>query len=200
MATHPTGDFANRLITAGPCLAAQAADGLAPGPSPSGVSEHGVTWYFTGSAELTVQTHTSIELIPKLHLHGPVERAVSIHVIGTTTGDAITPVYLGQHNHLVVHGLIWAPYRTVDLRDFEPDFGATGQLTSGVVAAQLFVDSTNFSSAALGPNRTQADHELLLSATATVDGVTMEARAVVEHRPNAAHGDRVAVRSIRITD
>jgi len=192
--------FENRLITASACSAAQADDGTVS-------ADLGVTWYLENGSELRIRRGATVELLPMLQTDvvGR-EHAVSIHVLdaGPSTGDAIGIDSAGLRNDALFQGQIWAPYGRVDLRSIDGD--ADGQVTSGVVAAQLLVDSTSVDdtgvdgSGALRPSLTSADYELVLSSTATVDGITVEARAVVEHRPGAAVGDRVAARSIRIID
>lgn len=193
--------FANRLVTSGPCDGVQADDGLT-GP-------HGVTWYLGGTSRLEIRKHATIELLPMLHSDGTREHAVSIHVLGAgsvlpeTLADGVEVIddsdeVAWPHNHALFQGQIWSPTQAVDLEDSLGD--PNGQITSGVVAAQLLSASTFDPVGALGPDRTAADHELLLTASATVDGVTATVRAVVEHRPGATVGDRVAVRSFRFVD
>jgi Tfp pilus assembly protein PilX len=197
--------FDTRLATGSSCEAAQAFDAL-DGPAPLNPGTNGVTWYFGGSSRLLIDSDTTIEMIPMLIDDGVRRHAVSLHVLGpgstwpSTLGDGVDVVEEGNGtgNRALFQGQIWAPSQPIDLYQLTGD--TNGQITSGVVAAQILVDSTNGSVGALGPDRTPVDHELLLSATATVDGVKLEARAVVEHRPGAAVGSRVAVRSIRIVD
>lgn len=192
--------FANRLITSGPCMAAQAADGLDGGPN-------GVTWYLGGSTEVEIRRSTTMELLPLVQTSGGREYAVSVHVLGPgspwpeTLDDrdqVIDDKGSSPDNTLLFQGQIWAPTLVVDLEDSHGD--ANGQLTSGVVAAQVLIESDPGTVGTLGPDITSVDHRLLLTSTATVGGVTVEARAVVDHRPSAAIGDRVAVRSIRFDD
>ena len=64
----------------------------------------------------------------------------------------------------------------------------------------LLVESTTGSVGSLGPDATPVDQRLELTSVATVNGISVEARAVVDHRPNAAVGSRVAVRSFRFVD
>lgn len=197
--------FDTRLATGTSCEAAQALDAL-DGPAPLNTGTNGVTWYLGGSSKLLINRDTTIEMIPMTIDDGLRRHAVSVHVLGSgsvwpsTLGSGVDVIEegSGSSNRALFQGQIWAPTQPIDLYELTGD--ASGQITSGVVVAQVLVDSTSGSMGALGPDRTQADHELLLSATATVDGVTVEARAVVEHRPGAAAGSRVAVRSIRIID
>jgi len=191
--------FQNRLITGTPCAPAQALDGNQTVPA-----DHGVTWYFRGGSEFWIRQSATVELLPMLHDDGVRQHAVSIQVVDDVAGGTIDVDPSGPRNSALIQGQIWSPDGRVDLRTLDGD--GEGQVTSGVVAAQLLADSTSVhgtvldGAGSLGPDRTIADHELLLSATATVDGVTVEARAVVEHRPAATAGNRVAVRSIRIID
>lgn len=195
----PDASYDYRLITTGACEAAKAADGYVGGP-------YGVTWYFTGSSRLLVRRHGSIELIPMLHVDtSGREHAVSIHVLGSETlADGVASIDEDEsgtsfdHNHALFHGQIWSPTQPVDLEDMEA--GGDGRVTSGVVAARLLIDSNWGSIGPLGPDRTATDHRLLLSSVATVGDVTIEAQAVVDHRPGADIDDRIAVRSFRFVD
>ena len=155
--------FANRLVSGSGCDAAQAIDALDGGPN-------GVTWYLGGSSTLTISQDTTIEMIPMLHDDGARRHAVSIHVLDSVwpstlaDGDVVVQEGSGAANRALFQGQIWAPYQSIDLYELTGD--ANGQITSGVVAAQLLVDSAPGSVGPLGPDLTQADHELLLSATA----------------------------------
>lgn len=194
--------FANRLVTSSDCNTARAIDGIAAGPK-------GVTWYLGGSSRLVIREHATIELLPMTHSDTVRNHAVSIHQFGAsgalpeTLADGVKviddgPTPSSPHGHVLIQGQVWAPNQAVDLDVALGD--SNGQVTSGVVAARLLAVSNSGSVGALGADRTQTDHRLLLTSTATVDGVTVEARAVVDHRPGAAVGDRVAVRSIRFDD
>ena len=198
--------FDTRMPTGSSCAAAQAEDAL-DGPAPLNTGTNGVTWYLGGNSTLKISRDTTLEMIPMLIDDAESRRhAVSLHVLEVGSplpstladGVKVVDVGTGTANRALFQGQIWAPYQPVDLYDLTGD--ANGQITSGIVAARVLVDSTTDSMGALGPDRTHADHQLLLSAVATVDGVTVEARAVVEHRPSATVGDRVAVRSLRIID
>ena len=178
--------FQPRLpASAGRCEVARAADAVDGGPE-------GVTWYFGGSSRIILRYGTTLEMLPMVHTD-PTDptgtaRAVSVHVLGP---GSVLPESLGDgdqvidaqnngsfpYNDVLIQGQIWSPTQAIDLEDAKGD--TNGQITSGVVASQLLVESTTGSVGSLGPDATPVDQRLELTSVATVHGISVEARAVV---------------------
>ena len=178
------------------CAAAQSADRDAKYPS-----EAGATFYLGGDSNFDIRNNASIEVFRRL----VGETYLSVYALPTsgsgyiasdlTYDDFVLETLSGSTNDVAMHGLVWAPRAGASLGNVV--LAANGQLLGGIVVALLDTQAANATAFHIGVESNPVTTRLLLVSSATLNGCTTRARAVVQFRPDT--GD-LAVNSWRVVE
>lgn len=178
------------------CAAAQAADRAAKYPT-----EAGATFYLGGDSKFDIRNNASVEVFRRL----VGETYLSVYALPTggtgyiastlTYDDWVLVTQSGSTNDVAMHGLVWAPRAGASLGNVV--LAANGQLLGGIVVALLDTQAANATAFHIGVESNPVTARLLLVSSATLNGCTTRARAVVQFRPDT--GD-LAVNSWRVVE
>lgn len=154
----------------------------------------GATVYLGGDSRILIANNGSLEISGR----SQGGRLVSLQALETTgvpstiqgddppgslpLGTRLIRVDSGNRKQIALHGLLWAPYGSIQLNNVSND--AVAALTGGAVVSELFLQApasaTNF---LVSRGGTPADRRLQFTATATSpDGAKTAVRAVVLYR------------------
>lgn len=123
--------------------------------------------------------------------------------VGTETGTtnrSIVYTAAGANKELVTHGRIYTPLQQVRFANAASPTTDV-RVLGGVIVARLDIQvvpsATNFR---IGVQTSPGTAEVVLTSTATKNGLTTSMEAVVGYRPTASVDDRIDIRSWRVCD
>jgi hypothetical protein len=169
-------------------------DNASVGAREADADHGGATLYLGGDSRISIGANGSLEISGRLQGG----RLVSLQaleapgVASTVQGDdpagplplptRLIEVGSGNRKQIALHGLLWAPYGSIDLRNVSNDAVAT--LAGGAVISEIFLQASGSATNLLVTSgSTPSDRRIEITATATSsDGGSTSVRAVVLYR------------------
>jgi len=154
------------------CDAARDADPYASTP--------GATFYMDGSSRVRV-TKGAFEILPRLQGTSWVSMQALSGSDRTATNEPMIATQSGNKKEFSVAGLIWAPYAAFEIGNVTNE--AVVALRGGAVVAAIDIGaSASITGFVIQVPTSPVTQTLLLTSTATLNGVTTTIKAVVEYR------------------